>query len=354
MPQPVTFGRVLIVLAASVIVLGGIYGAASILAPILFALVFALIFSPIYAWLLRRGVPTGLAIIIMLVGQIVLFGLIGYIIAASIAQLSSRLAFYASQLDAFTTTIQNRLAQLGLTTFRLRDIMSGGHLTSLLGALLGAIGAFLGSAFVIIPTMLFFIVEGPAIMRRLREGVQANNAQVARLTTFGQGVIRQFGVRALVNLFSSGMFTVLLLLLGVDSALLWGILAFFLAYIPYLGFWLSMIPPVLLALAEFGLPTALLVIIGGSIANVVAENVLSPTLMSRGLNISPTVVFLSFMIWTWLLGAPGAFLAMPLTVLLLLMLETFPETRWLARVMVVRAEPAPADVSAADVANRPA
>jgi predicted PurR-regulated permease PerM len=69
------------------------------------------------------------------------------------------------------------------------------------------------------------------------------------------------------------------------------------------------------------------------VINVLAENALSPMLMGRGLSLSPTVLFLGFIFWAWLLGGPGAFLAAPLTIFVVLMLETFPETRWLAAVM---------------------
>ena len=69
------------------------------------------------------------------------------------------------------------------------------------------------------------------------------------------------------------------------------------------------------------------------VVNIVAENVLSPMLMGRGLNLSPTVVFLSFILWAWVLGGPGAFLAVPITLFVIGMLETFPETRWLASLM---------------------
>jgi AI-2 transport protein TqsA len=63
-------------------------------------------------------------------------------------------------------------------------------------------------------------------------------------------------------------------------------------------------------------------------------------LMGRGLSLSPTVLFIGFLFWAWLLGGPGAFLAAPLTIFLVLMLGTFPETRWLAAVMGMSA-PAP-------------
>jgi predicted PurR-regulated permease PerM len=149
-------------------------------------------------------------------------------------------------------------------------------------------------------------------------------------------VIRQFGLRTVVNLITGASFGLFLFLIGVDFPLLWGVLTFFLSYIPYLGIVIAAIPAVLLALAEFGLDKALLVIAGLAVTNVIAENVLAPTLMGRGLNVSPTVVFLSFTFWFWLLGAPGAFLAMPLTLFIALMLDTYLETRWLANLIFIR------------------
>jgi predicted PurR-regulated permease PerM len=77
----------------------------------------------------------------------------------------------------------------------------------------------------------------------------------------------------------------------------------------------------------------MLFIVGVIVINIVAENVLSPMLMGRGLNLSPTVVFLSFILWVWVLGGPGAFLAVPISLFVIGMLDTFPETRWLASLM---------------------
>jgi AI-2 transport protein TqsA len=103
--------------------------------------------------------------------------------------------------------------------------------------------------------------------------------------------------------------------------------------VPYIGLVLAVTPGVVLALAEFGVTRAVLAIVGVIVINILAENVLSPMMMGRGLNISPTVVFLSFIFWTWLLGGSGALLALPLTLFVAVIFDTFPETRWLASVM---------------------
>lgn len=351
--QALSFLRAALGLAAVVVILAGMHLAAPILNPVLFGLVFALIFSPLHRRLMGRGAPPWLSVLLLLCVQLALIATLLYIISASVARLSTRLAFYAAQLDAQIGQLDAWLASMGLTTVSLGALLSGDALAGLLGALLGALSGFLGNVFLIVMSFLFLLAEGPAIMRRLRASVRPGNPQVARLTSFGQGVIRQFGMRAVVNLVTAAGFTVFLLLLGVDFALLWGVLTFFLSYIPYIGIVLATAPAVLLALAEFGLTRALLVIAGVTVANVLAENVLSPMLMSRGLNLSPTALFLCFALWTWLLGAAGAFLAVPLTILSVLMLDTFPGTRWLAAVMVAHETEGPPGAQLAE-ATEPA
>jgi predicted PurR-regulated permease PerM len=188
------------------------------------------------------------------------------------------------------------------------------------------------------------------MMGRLQASVEGNHPRIEQLFIVGRGVTRQFALRAVVNLATGTGVTLLLLVVGVPYPLLWGVLTFFLSYVPYIGLTVAMIPPTLLALAESGFGWALVVIAGVVVINVLAENALSPYLMGRGLNLSPTVVFFSFMFWVFLLGAPGAFLAMPLTLFLVAILSTYPEASWLASLMVAR-EATSEEVAAADTGD---
>jgi AI-2 transport protein TqsA len=330
--QP-SFLRVMLVLAALVVVFTGMRLAAPILDPILFAVVLALLFSPIYAWLRRRGIPTPLALVIMLVGLSVLFLGIAGIVGVSIARFSGDIGSYTGKLNGQLDNIQSLTNSLGVSKADLHKALSPSALTGAIGAILSGVADFLSNLFLILIIVLFLLAEGPAMMNRLRTSTGPEHPQVERLTVFGHSVIRQLGLRAIVNLFTAAGVTILLLVLRVDFPLMWGILAFFLSFIPWIGLPLAVAPAVVLALAEHGLTSALLVIAGVIVINILAENALSPMLMGRGLSISPTVLFLGFIFWAWLLGGPGAFLAAPLTIFLILMLETFPETRWLANVM---------------------
>jgi AI-2 transport protein TqsA len=98
--QPPSFLRVMLFLAATIVVLAGMRLGAPVVTTILFALVLSLIFSPVYSWLKRRGLPAPLALLIMLVALSILFvGLFAFL-SVSIGKFTGRLAFYRSLQSA--------------------------------------------------------------------------------------------------------------------------------------------------------------------------------------------------------------------------------------------------------------
>src|SRR5918995_7039712 len=131
--QP-SFLRVMLVLAATVVVLVGIRLGAPILNPIFFAVVLSLLFSPLYSWLKSRGLPSPLALVIMLVviGAIFL-GLI-FILGVSISRFSERVGFYTSQLNSQVVDLEALLERLGLSNVDLRDVIKPSALTGAVGA----------------------------------------------------------------------------------------------------------------------------------------------------------------------------------------------------------------------------
>jgi predicted PurR-regulated permease PerM len=116
----------------------------------------------------------------------------------------------------------------------------------------------------------------------------------------------------------------------VDFAVLWGLLTFCLNYIPNIGSIIAAVPPVLLALVQYGPGTALAVAIGYVVINVVFGNLVEPRVMGRGLGLSTLVVFISLVFWQWVLGPVGMLLSVPLTMTLKIILDGNDETRWIA------------------------
>ena len=109
---------------------------------------------------------------------------------------------------------------------------------------------------------------------------------------------------------------VLLVALGVDFALVWCVLYFFLHFIPNIGFLIALVPPTLMALLMMGWKRALLVLGGLILTQILGDYLVTPLLMKKGLHISFLDMTLSLMVWSFLLGPAGAVLAIPLTLAL--------------------------------------
>jgi predicted PurR-regulated permease PerM len=255
----------------------------------------------------------------------------------SFKQLTGSLATYEGLLA-------DQLAGLGidLSGVEVRDLVDTEQIIRWATGILTTAGGLVGTALFIIWVVLFAASEANGFYTRLVQSLGASNPLVLRTGQFTQTMVRYVAMRALINLITGGLVALVLLIMGIDFALLWGVLTFFLSFIPYIGIFVATVPSVVLAFAQYGLVAAILVIVAVTVINVTAENLVAPKIIGKGLSISPLVVFLSFFFWSWVLGGPGMLLAMPLTVLVIFILQGFEETQWLAAVAGSPATPLPA------------
>jgi predicted PurR-regulated permease PerM len=139
---------------------------------------------------------------------------------------------------------------------------------------------------------------------------------------------------------------VLLLVLGVPLPLLWSMLVFAASFIPNVGTILALVPPTILALLDSGVGAAAAVLVGFTLINFAQDYLLQPRMMGLELNLSALVIFVSIIVWAWILGPAGALLAVPLTVAVVALLEAFPESRPIALLLRdhAEAEPGLADI----------
>jgi predicted PurR-regulated permease PerM len=243
----------------------------------------------------------------------------------------------AVAVPTYNDTIAARSAELSAaiedsTTVTIPTVQPA-QVSNVSNAIVAALGSMLVQIGTTLLIFIFMISAAITIPRSSRSNIQIDLPIVSRISAFTHDVRLYMQVTTKINLLVGLGNTILLLILGVDFALLWGILAWLLGYIPAVGFWIALIPPTLLAWAEFGPTTALIVFLGYVLINGTAANFIQPKMMGENLNISPVVVFLSLFIWGWLLGPLGAILAIPLTLLVLAFLDSFENSRWLAAVM---------------------
>ncbi len=306
--------------------------AAPVLVPILFAFFLVALALPVFQWLQRRGLKRGLALF-LLVTLLLVSGLgLLFLALISVASLQSGMAAYSSELSTKMAELSAALASAGVDLSSVSEqlaALSAAVLTGFLSALVTIITTGMTSLVIV----AFFLLESERFLNIIRTGVIKDRPMLSQLPAVGQTAVTYFNIRARLNLITGAGVTLICLLLGVDYPLLWGVVAFFLSFVPYIGLVIAMIPPTLLALAEFGWVQALIVVIGVTLINLLIENVLEPGYTGKRLSLSPTIVFLSVFFWSWLLGPVGALLSMPITVLLLLVFKNSESTLWLAKII---------------------
>jgi predicted PurR-regulated permease PerM len=326
--------RTAIIAAALIIILAGMRGSAEVLSPVLAAWFVSMLLLPVYTWLRSKRLPTWAALL-LLVALVLGVGLgILWLLRTSMVQLSNGMAEYQDELSERLAPLMDMLGSLSETAPD-TDADQAGTAEQLLGFLarfLSAIGnALVGAAVTLILTV-FLVLEAPSFSAKLAQGL-GDNPVLMRLRTLGTSIVRYFGARTLINAGTGAAVGTIFFLIGIDYAILWGVLVFFMSYVPYIGITLATIPAVLLGWAEFGAWMAILVIIIVVVANFTAENVFAPALTGKVLSLSPTLVLVSFMFWNWMLGPLGVILSMPLTVAIVLILDSYQETQWIAIAM---------------------
>jgi predicted PurR-regulated permease PerM len=134
--------------------------------------------------------------------------------------------------------------------------------------------------------------------------------------------------------FLTGILTIVwCLIIGVDLALVWGLIAFVLNYIPTLGSIIAVIPPSLIAFLFQGIGRGIATLIGLAAIQVVMGNFVDPRLQGKTLQLSPFVALVSIIFWGWVWGIPGALLGVPMTIAIVLLCQEFEVTRGIAIVL---------------------
>jgi len=327
-----TPAKILIYSTAAVLLTLGMKAISNILVPVFFSLFVFLIFSPLVKWLMRKGVPGKVSVLLVILLFIFVFVGTALLFANSLLQLSGRIPSYDNQLQSILNTISAHFPVSGESVQSILRNISAFVFRASAGIITGALNAGSTIVLIIITTTFLLLDAAGAPKKTQREG-EDQPVYLSRFTQLSRNVVNYILLRTETNLIGGIGVAILLLIGGIDFALLWGLLFFLFGYIPYLGFYLAAIPPILLGLFKYGPIGALGVLIAITVINALVENVVFPSIAGKGLKLSPTLVFLSLFYWSYVLGTAGALIAVPLTIVVKIILESSEDTRKLAKLM---------------------
>jgi len=307
--------RVLISGASIVIIVAGMRSAASILGFVLFAVLLATCIAPLVTLMNRKGLSRSLAltitILVIIIGGLLLATMIG----ASISRLVEILPGYESRLTDLQNAVIGLFAKfhIDITDLYSPSEFDPKKIISISSKLLGVVLSAVSTSLILLILVSLMLVEIVSFEAQIENQLSFKGTLRARLFEIRKEIRKFVSITALSGLVIAIANTILLLILGVDFPVLWGVLSFLVSFIPAIGGIIAFIPPALLAFLEFGWTKSVIVIIGFILINNLCDNVLKPKLMKQGLDISILLIFLSLMFWSWVLGPIGAVLAVPLT-----------------------------------------
>ena len=341
--QQAPIAKFLIVFAAFVIVVSGLKMASSLVVPFLLAVFIAMIVSPLLAWLKQRRVPGGIAIL-LIISLILLIGLVlGAVIGSSVDSFRQDIPVYSAKLADMSQALQQRLAQQGIEidAQQWQNSFDPSAVMRWVGGALASFGNVMTNSVLILITVIFILAENTSFGDKLRLA-RGDKSSQAWLAEFSASIHGYLAIKAAISAVTGLLIYIWLTILGVDYAVLWGLIAFLFNFVPTVGSFIAAVPAVLLALVQLGFGSAGLTLLGFVVVNFLMGSAIEPRWMGKGLNLSPLVVFVSLVLWGWVLGPVGMLLSIPLTIMVKIAFAANEDTYWIS-VMLGDSKPVSAD-----------
>lgn len=266
---------------------------------------------------------------------IIAVGLIG-VVWMLFANVGRAVALAPQYQDSLLNSIQSLAVTLGLESepswkSLRQQFLAQVSIQRLVGGTLGSVLSIVATLIVVFLYVAFLLVEQRSFAAKI-QNISEDPSQVAFIRQIITNVNGKIGTYLALKTLLSVMLGVLtwaiMAFFGMEFAVFWGVLIALLNYVPYIGSFLSIFLPAVFAILQFGnLNSVLAVMVPLSVVQFANGNFLDPYLMGNSLNLSPFVILVSLTVWSALWGIPGAFLAVPMTAVMVMIFAEFPGTR---------------------------
>ena len=329
--RPASIAQVIIGAAAAMALL---HFLASILIPLVIAFVLVVLVDAVVIFIDRRwhmlprwavSVLAGLTVILLASSGI-------FVLAQGAVQMVDQGPALVARLESI---VQDIGRSVGLAEpLYLRSLIGQISVPQLAGMALSAAQG-VGGALLLIIVYFSFMVAGRRRMSRKIDAIAGSPGGTNRLKVILDRVTSDIRVYLWVQTITGVMLAsasaVVMLAVGLDNVFFWTVVLFLLSFIPVIGVTIGSIAPALFALLQFPTPwQGVAVFAGIQVAAFIIGNMIYPRMQADTQNIDPVVTLLALAFWTFLWGLPGAFLAVPMTLMLMMVFAQFGSTRWVA------------------------
>jgi predicted PurR-regulated permease PerM len=300
---------------------------AGLLLPIAIAALFTLLLDPPVRALRRLGLPTSVG------AALVVFGALGAMVGGG-ALLAGPATEWIEAAPKTMEQIQRKVRRLLRPIQRTAEQVDRAAESAVqestptvqlkapgvLQRVTGSTANFVATSITVVFLTYFLLAMLPVFRRKVAHLI-GNRAGARNMEELLTEIEVQMSRYVLINTLTSvgvGLATwAFLAVVGLPNALLWGVAAFLLNFIPYAGALVTVVLVGAAGLAAFDGTGQVLLVMGGCAAiNLIEGNLVTPHLMGKALPLNPVAIFLSLLYWGWVWGPAGALLAVPITVML--------------------------------------
>lgn len=323
-------------IATGILVLAALYFARSILMPLAFSLFVIALAWPIQMALQRR-IPRLAALLITLLLVVLVIVIVGSAIVWGLGELSQWLFYNTGRLQAIYASWTDWLEGHGIAIVSpLGELFSISRLVGLTHSLVTRLNSVAGFAVLTFIFVMLGLLEAEDLQRRLRSSsAQPQGEMLLHIGREIAGKIRRFMVvRSLACILTGLVVWAFTLVAGLELASAWAAIAFALNYIPFIGPLMATIFPTLFAIAQSGSwQLALIVFVGLNVIQFAIGSYLEPFLTGASLAISPFAVMFAVFFWSFMWGVPGAFIGVPILIVVVTWCAHEQSTRWIATLL---------------------
>jgi len=321
--------RVFVILASFVVIVAGIKSASSVVTPFLLSLFLAIVSLPLINRLERLGLNRFFSFIVVLVFVVIVLSLFVYILSSSLNNFTSNIPFYKEKLMDVLLGVEKIFNRFGLD-FRMNDVLAFVDPTKVLnytGVFLKSFSSIISKSFLIFLGTSFILFETVSWEKKIH---LISRQKEEFLGKFSKSIQRYLAIKSFFSLLTGVLIAAGLYFLGIEYALLLGLIAFLLNFIPAIGSALAFLPAFIVTLVGNDIYTLIYVSLLYLGVNILIGNIVEPRYLGKGLGLSVLIVFLSLLFWGFVLGPVGMFLAIPISMTLKIALSLHPDTKVIA------------------------
>lgn len=333
MADPVV--RVSLVLIATTLGFGALKLGADVFAPLVFALVTGVILAPLTEYLERLNVPSRISAFLILFLGCALVVVLAVLIEPMIWQVADQLPRIRQEIRSWIAELRNLLSGLEDMNKEVEQALGGDGQSKEkegvdavpdLTAALFLAPQIIAQALIFIGTLLFFLMTRKGIYSWLSRHIgddEDTEVIQERFTAVERLVSQYFITISAINAGLGLAVGTVMTMLGLPGGWLWGIVAFMVNFVLYVGPITFLMALLVTGVVMFDGVMSLAPAAAYLMLNMIEAQFVTPALLGRYMSVNPLLIFVSLVFWLWLWGPIGAIIAIPVTVFVLVMLDIF-------------------------------